>query len=178
MLLLSRKASESIRVGESVTILVSHHDRHGVTLTIRTATPGVPADAPAAEVTMRLEVGRSCKPAEDVYVKLVRCDKDRAVLGVDAPIEIPVHRGEVHDRLSRESPDGVVRPGGRRNLGVERAERAGVVVQRGRREGERSSGDGYGSGDVVRGRVIGGGFGVGLDDAGWGDQGNEHVVIH
>jgi carbon storage regulator len=49
-----------------------------------------------------------------IRVVVVETGPGFARIGIDAPREISVHREEVHARLRDRSPDGVVRPGVRR----------------------------------------------------------------
>ncbi len=40
---------------------------------------------------------------DDITVTVVEIDEARVRLGIDAPIEVPVHRQEVYDAIQREA---------------------------------------------------------------------------
>ena len=46
--------------------------------------------------------GESVFLNDSIVVKVLKIHGERVVIGVDAPAEIPVHRKEVYERISKE----------------------------------------------------------------------------
>jgi len=42
---------------------------------------------------------------DNITITVVKSDRDRLKLGVDAPANVPVHRGEIYDKLHRQGTD-------------------------------------------------------------------------
>jgi carbon storage regulator len=59
----------------------------------------------------------SRKPGESIVidgrivVKIVRLDGDMVKLGIDAPMDVPVHRQEVYDEIQRSNREALVGAG-------------------------------------------------------------------
>ena len=50
-----------------------------------------------------MQKDQSIMIGEDIEVMLVKVKKDRISLGIQAPIDIPVHRGEIYEAIQREN---------------------------------------------------------------------------
>lgn len=46
--------------------------------------------------------GERIRIGDDVIVKLVEVRGDRAIIGIEAPRELPVHREEIYERIRRD----------------------------------------------------------------------------
>lgn len=51
-------------------------------------------------------VGEVIKINDDITIMVVRIDGDKVRIGIEAPKEIPVHRGEVYNAIHRSLKDG------------------------------------------------------------------------
>ena len=57
----------------------------------------------ARKVSQQIVIG------ENIYVKVVRMDKDVVKLGIQAPASIPVHRQEVYEEIQRSNQQALTR---------------------------------------------------------------------
>ena len=51
-----------------------------------------------------------------IVVRIVRVDGDVVRLGIQAPIDVPVHRQEVYDEIQRNNQEALAQPGERVKL--------------------------------------------------------------
>lgn len=42
---------------------------------------------------------------DDIIITVVRINADNVRLGIEAPADVPVHRGEVYERIQQEKSD-------------------------------------------------------------------------
>jgi len=50
------------------------------------------------------EAGQTVRIGDDVTIQIVRINKDQIRIGIEAPIDVAVHRGEVYDRIQAGEP--------------------------------------------------------------------------
>ena len=53
------------------------------------------------------KIGESIVIDGRIHVKIVRLDGDTIKLGIDAPMEVPVHRQEVYDEIQRNNQEAL-----------------------------------------------------------------------
>ena len=104
MLVLSRKADESIVIGDDVEIVILEVSGKTVNLRI---------DAPESVRVRRLGGGESVEQplgkdlsiriGDDIVLKVLDISGLQAILGIEAPRSIPVHRSEIYIQVKRDA---------------------------------------------------------------------------
>lgn len=51
--------------------------------------------------------GESLKIGDDITVKILECDGDRVSIGIDAPKEIPIIRGELYEDTAKSNIEAI-----------------------------------------------------------------------
>lgn len=114
MLVLMRKAGESIYIGDDIVVTLLGFDRHRAKLSIladrsipidshRSSNPGKQhGDGRGHLVLVRHEqepiwIGR------DITVTVVAIERGKVRIGVDAPAQFRIDRDEIHERRKREA---------------------------------------------------------------------------
>jgi carbon storage regulator len=55
------------------------------------------------------KIGESIVIAGHIHVKVMRVDGDVVKLGIEAPMEVPVHRQEVYEEIQRNNQQALTR---------------------------------------------------------------------
>jgi sRNA-binding carbon storage regulator CsrA len=109
MLVLTRRAGETIVIGDLVELRLIEAKEHCARLAIRF----LKANTPILKVT--LVTDQSVEIGDHVTVMAVVCSGDHTRIGIAAPPEMPIVRGEVqlpfNKRVEQDSPGGGSRDG-------------------------------------------------------------------
>ena len=113
MLVLSRRVDQSLVIGECTIITVASIGTDSIDVTVKTPLGFQVAGRATQETTVTLRHGEYTRikrvfnlvpnpnwPIDrEVQLTLVHLRDDKARLGVEAPLDVPVHRSEVWDAL-------------------------------------------------------------------------------
>lgn len=95
MLVLSRKLGENVRIGDFLMVTILNIRAGRVQLALNQQT--------ADEAEWKIE-GQVTTVAPNVTVMVTLIRTRRVKLGIEAPPEIKIHRGEVYDRIKADVP--------------------------------------------------------------------------
>ena len=90
MLVLTRRAGETILIGDLVEIQIVVVYEHGVRLTIRFLKTDTPPLAMTLNTNQSMEIGNQ------IVLLITSCMSNRARIGITAPPDLPIARGEIH----------------------------------------------------------------------------------
>ncbi len=66
-------------------------------------------------LVLERKLGESIFIGDDIIVTVTNIRGDKVRIGIDAPREVPVHRGEVYERIQEGVPQGERSPHGSDN---------------------------------------------------------------
>lgn len=102
MLILSRKAGQSVMIGDSIIVAVVDIHRHQVRMQVH-APSGV-AVIQDDDAHHGIRVGQSLKIGDSILVTVLRIYGSLVRLGIAAPRDVAVHRDEIYRRISSGVP--------------------------------------------------------------------------